>query len=206
MNGAVVGAMESRGIIYPLNYGVSIPTILRVADRYSPDHELALNLYQSDVRELMLAALFIDDPSEVTREQMYTWSAKFTNHEIVENTVSVLFSKSVHAVEVSLDWIGSEKKILCYAGLLMAAGALRINQKVTGMAVGELIDAAGKIPYRSSFDLDLSHGVVTLLERCARHSADACRKVTALGNSFNDTRSKIICHTGEELRWRIETT
>ena len=31
MNGAVTGAMQERGIVYPLNYGVSVPTIRGIA-------------------------------------------------------------------------------------------------------------------------------------------------------------------------------
>ena len=31
MNGAVTGAMQERGIVYPLNYGGSVPTIRGIA-------------------------------------------------------------------------------------------------------------------------------------------------------------------------------
>ena len=33
MNGAVVDAMRSRGLDYPLSYGVSVPTIREIAKR-----------------------------------------------------------------------------------------------------------------------------------------------------------------------------
>ena len=36
MNGAVTGAMQERGIVYPLNYGVSVPTIRGIAREYGP--------------------------------------------------------------------------------------------------------------------------------------------------------------------------
>ena len=38
MNGAVVGAMQERGVDYPLSYGVSVATIREIAADYAPDH------------------------------------------------------------------------------------------------------------------------------------------------------------------------
>lgn len=205
MNGAVVEAMEKRGIIYPLNYGVSIPTIKSIVVQYAPDHELALRLFRSDIRELMLAALFIDDPSMVTAEQMSEWGRKFTNYEIVENTASKLFSKSPQAPAIALEWIGSEDKMLCYAGLLTAAGTMRINPRdIDYRTVEDFIDSAAEVPYRSDFDLPLSHGVVTLMERCARHSSDACSKVRGMVAKFNASDNNLIRHTAGELSWRLE--
>ena len=34
MNGAVAEAMQRRGLNYPLNYGVSVPTIRSIAGEY----------------------------------------------------------------------------------------------------------------------------------------------------------------------------
>lgn len=259
MNGAVVEAMARRGIVYPVSYGVSIADIRSIAGQYAPDHGLALRLYQSGVRESMLAALFIDDPAEVTAGQMRDWSAKFTNHEIVENTATFLFSKAVPAVEVALEWIGSADRMLCYAGMLTAAGALRVaegavlrvaegaalpasvpshdspdpgenashrsasgrnvpNRASGGNAphstsggnaidektVTDIIDSAARVPFRGDFDLTLSHGAVTLMERCARYSSSACSKVKELADSLNDSNDNLIRHTAGELAWRLD--
>lgn len=84
MNGAVVDAMRSRGLDYPLSYGVSVPTIREIAKAYAPAHAFALFLFRQQVRELKLAAAFIDDPSEVTAAQMREWADGLTNTELVE--------------------------------------------------------------------------------------------------------------------------
>ena len=91
MNGAVVDAMRSRGLDYPLSYGVSVPTIREIAKAYAPAHAFALFLFRQQVRELKLAAAFIDDPSEVTAAQMREWADGLTNTELVEQVVSALF-------------------------------------------------------------------------------------------------------------------
>ncbi len=37
-NGAVVESMTDKGIIYKVSYGVSLPTIKKIAEEYAPDH------------------------------------------------------------------------------------------------------------------------------------------------------------------------
>ena len=46
MNGAVAEAMQRRGLNYPLNYGVSVPTIRSIAGEYGTSHSLAMLLYR----------------------------------------------------------------------------------------------------------------------------------------------------------------
>lgn len=58
-NGAVADSMRYYGTPYGLNYGVSLPTLRRIARAEAPDHGFARYLYRQDVRELRLAALHI---------------------------------------------------------------------------------------------------------------------------------------------------
>ncbi len=58
-NGAVADSMRYYGTPYGLNYGVSLPTLRRIARAETPDHGFARYLYLQDVRELRLAALHI---------------------------------------------------------------------------------------------------------------------------------------------------
>jgi hypothetical protein len=41
-------------------------------------------LYRQQVRELKLAAAFVDDPQQVTPDQMRLWADGFANTELVE--------------------------------------------------------------------------------------------------------------------------
>ena len=52
MNGAVVDAMRSRGLDYPLSYGVSGADDREIAKAYAPAHAFALFLFRQQVREL----------------------------------------------------------------------------------------------------------------------------------------------------------
>lgn len=187
MNGAVTGAMQERGIVYPLNYGVSVPTIRDIAREYGSNHSLALLLYQQQVRELKLAALFVEDPACVTAEQVEQWSRDFTNPEIVELTVMYLFSRTTAAVEKISDWLASNELYLRYAGLLML---LRV-------ACGPLCDEGRTKSLLHETDQMLSEhepepllirGAVNAFSRCAMLSEGVQRVVTDIAKRYADSQ------------------
>ncbi len=120
MNGAASAEMTARGLVYGLNYGVSAPTIKKIADEYFPDHDLAEKLFGSDVRELKLAAVWIDDPQRVDTAQMRRWAAAFSNEEVADRVVMGLFYAAPGAGTVALEWLGADDPALVAAGLRLA--------------------------------------------------------------------------------------
>ena len=83
-NGAVADAMRYYGAPYGLNYGVSLPTLRRIARAEAPDHAFARYLYRQDVRELRLAALHIARPESLTPDEFPAWAAGIVNSEVAE--------------------------------------------------------------------------------------------------------------------------
>lgn len=121
-NGAVVGTMfEMLGSEQYVNYGVTIPSIKKVAREYAPDHALAQAVFSSKIREMKLCAIYMDDPNEVTEEQMELWSESFDSVEILENCCSMLFYKAPSGLKVARRWIDK----FPYAALLLAAKRAR---------------------------------------------------------------------------------
>lgn len=120
MNGAVVNSMQESGIIYKVNYGVTIPELQQIAQPYKGDHDLAIQLFEQDIRECKIIASMIDTPAKVTGEQIDNWSNDFTNIEIVEQVCSNLFWKSDFAIPRSIEWCLEDDNLLQKAGLLIA--------------------------------------------------------------------------------------
>ncbi|HCX99484.1 MAG TPA: hypothetical protein DG754_05015 [Bacteroidales bacterium] len=121
MNGPVSESLTQRGFSYKVNYGVSIPELKNIAAQYNGNHELALALYEEDIRECKLIASMIDDPKKVTGEQIDNWAESFNNHEIVEQVCSNLIWKADCALSRSIEWCLSGDKYLQKAGLIIAA-------------------------------------------------------------------------------------
>lgn len=121
MSGTVAQSMENLGVSYKLNYGVNISELREIAKDYLGDHELALALFQEDIRECKILASMIDDPEKVTGEQIDNWAQSFSNVELVEQVCSNLFWKSDYALSRSIEWSLSNDELMQRAGLIIAA-------------------------------------------------------------------------------------
>lgn len=119
-NGAVADAMCLCGKPYGLNYGVSLPTLRRIARAETPDHDFARYLYVQDVRELRLAALYIAQPERVTMDEAEFWAAGIINFEVAEEASFALLSRVGVLPELFRSWI-TASPLLQYAALLAAA-------------------------------------------------------------------------------------
>lgn len=119
-NGAVADAMCLCGKPYGLNYGVSLPTLRRIARAETPDHDFARYLYVQDVRELRLAALYIAQPERVTADEADFWAAGIVNSEVAEEASFALLSRVGVLLELFRSWI-TASPLLQYAALLAAA-------------------------------------------------------------------------------------
>lgn len=110
MNGAVVESMRQYNGSEPFfSYGVSLPRIKQEALKHKGNHELALLLFSSDIRELKLAAIYVDTPQAVTPEQMKTWSSSFHSSEIADNAATMLFYGAPEALTTAAQWLRTEE-------------------------------------------------------------------------------------------------
>ena len=119
-NGAVADAMCLCGKPYGLNYGVSLPTLRRIARAETPDHDFARYLYVQDVRELRLAALYIAQPERVTMDEAAFWAAGIINSEVAEEASFALLSRVGVLPAIFESWMAASP-LLQYAALLAAA-------------------------------------------------------------------------------------
>lgn len=119
-NGAVADAMCLCGKPYGLNYGVSLPTLRRIARAETSDHDFARYLYVQDVRELRLAALYVAQPERVTADEAAFWAAGIINSEVAEEASFALLSRVGVLPELFRSWI-TASPLLQYAALLAAA-------------------------------------------------------------------------------------
>lgn len=108
MNGAVSQSMREGGVNYGMNYGVSLTTIKSIAKEYFPNHALAADLWRQEVRELKLAAIFIEDPASVTAQQMQSWGNDFSTNEIAQVSAMNLWWQCQCALAVCKEWFAGD--------------------------------------------------------------------------------------------------
>ena len=127
-SGEVSEAMNQQGLIYKLNWGVSLLDLRDIAKSYEHDHLLALKLWNKQWRETMILATLLDEPDEVSEEQMDFWTKSFENSEIAEQTSTNLWVNSRFAFVKSLEWCRGKKHLVRFSGVHLM-GRLAITEK-----------------------------------------------------------------------------
>lgn len=197
MNGAVTDAMREYGggqQGYGLNYGVSLPTIREVAAEYAPDHELAQTLWQQDVREMKLAALFVEDAAAVTAGQMERWAADWRVPELAEQCAMQLFWRSPEAWPTAVEWgvLTGEGSALRRLAAFYMFGRLAAGAQVADEAFAEAL-ADGRLFGRAATE----RSVVYALREIYRHRAALRERVMAV-------LPEVPQEVADEVRWQVE--
>ncbi len=198
MNGAVVGTMRFYGAEYGLNYGVSIPTIRSIARaeiaQHGLDHRFARQLYQQEVRELRLAALWLADVEAVSLELDF-WASGIVNSEVAEEAAFAL----LHRVERNVIdvWLDGQSELLRYCALLSIAkrGGEDVVQYLNRVAL--LLDERvyGEVHI-------LPKAIVVLFESALREGVSRSAIETVLDSlSEGCSGAKYL---REEMAWRMD--
>ncbi|MCK9641297.1 MAG: hypothetical protein M0R39_15440 [Prolixibacteraceae bacterium] len=130
-NGEVADSMTKRGVIYKLNLGASIVSLHQLANNYTPNHLLALKLWNKQWRETMIMATLLEKPGEMTENQMDFWVKQIRQVEIAEQLAMNLFSKSPIAYEKAVEYCLAKKELSKITGLLMM-GRLALTDRTSG--------------------------------------------------------------------------
>lgn len=164
-NGAVVGTMfEMLGSEKYISYGVTLPHIKKVAASYHPNHALAMEMFNSKIREMKLCAIYIDNGTEVTAEQMELWSFSFNSQEIAENCASMLFCQSINALQISYEWlVEANDEMKSYAAMLMVGKRARTKYIQQSRDLYErIINVSLKVPLSAKIFNGLCYLLVSL--------------------------------------------
>ena len=76
--------MARFGIKGGKTLGIRIPVLRKIAKAHRDDHELASALWASGIHEARILASMVDDPAQVTEEQMETWVADFDSWDVCD--------------------------------------------------------------------------------------------------------------------------
>ena len=127
-NPEAVKGMAKFGITPKCNFGVSMPNIINISKEIGNDHELAQQLWDSDIRETRILACLIDDPKLITDEQMEQWVRDFDYWEICDQCCIKLFRKTKYAHQKALEWSLNNEEYIKRAGFVLMA-TLAVHDK-----------------------------------------------------------------------------
>jgi 3-methyladenine DNA glycosylase AlkD len=96
--------MKRFGMAIEQRLGVSIPILRKLAKEVGKDHGLALELWDTGIAEARIVAAMIDDPNELTEEQMERWVKDINSWDVCDQVCMNLFEKTPLAWKKILVW------------------------------------------------------------------------------------------------------
>ncbi|MCJ7751614.1 MAG: DNA alkylation repair protein [Armatimonadetes bacterium] len=116
-----IAGMARFGIVAKKAYGVPAPALRKLARQIGKDHALAQRLWASGIYDARLLAALIDDPTQVTEEQMESWVADFDNWAVCDGVCLHLFDRTPFAYPKAVEWSAREEEFVKRAGFALMA-------------------------------------------------------------------------------------
>jgi 3-methyladenine DNA glycosylase AlkD len=130
--------MARYGINVEDALGVSLWDLRRLARPYRKDHALAAELWATGLHEARLLAAIVDDPAEVTPQQMDAWASEFDSWDVTDIVTTDLFDQTPFAWEKAAEWTGREGEWVKRGGFAMMAGLAVHDKKASDDAFAPL--------------------------------------------------------------------
>jgi len=129
-NPETIEGMARFGITPERTYGVSIPNLRKIAKEIGRDHNLAQELWESNIRETRVLASIVDESNKVTEEQMESWAREFDCWEICDQCCMNLFGRTKFVYQKVVEWSSREGEFVKRAGFVLMA-VLAVHDKKT---------------------------------------------------------------------------
>jgi hypothetical protein len=198
MNGVVSTLQRRQGLDYKINFGVEIPRLKGIADAHSKNKELAATLWQDNIRECKMLAIFLM-PEDGYHEVADKWIAETKFTEIADQLAMHLLCKLPDAWNKALHWTANDKGMYCYCGFLTISHLIRCgimpDKKQEQIFFKSVISKDGQdgqgIATRCALNalinyLDRSPGSVATLKELINNEGSGPATITVLLENFEE--------------------
>jgi len=120
--------MKRYGINTDHALGIPLSILRPYAKQIGTNHQLAIDLWDTRIHEARILATIIDDPKQVTEEQMEQWAAEFNSWDICDQCCLNLFDKTIYVHKKISEWTQRKEEFVKRAGFVLIV-ALAIHDK-----------------------------------------------------------------------------
>ena len=138
----------------------------------------------------------IDNPAEVTGEQIDDWAQSFTNAEIVEQVCSNLLWKTDCALSRSIEWCLGNDELIQKAGLIIAARSAA-KPDIKDAAFAPYIELVGN--YENNQIAQNKSSIEFVLRQIANRSEDLRMQVVELAQRMANSGDEHSAWIGGQL-------
>lgn len=117
MNGVISTSLRNKGMDYKIIFGLSLPQLRSIAEKYPQSQEVASKLWNENIRESKLLATMLYPYNQMSIEVAKTWIDDITYTEVADIATMFLFSKLQYAEQLCLEYATSESENNIYFAL-----------------------------------------------------------------------------------------
>lgn len=131
MNGVVSSSMRNKGVDYKMNFGVDVPRLKEIAQKYKSNAALAQELWKLDVRELKILSTMLYPVSELSEANADEWMNQIPNHEIREHLCRNLLQRLTYADELVQKWTADANESVRLTGYWLYVRLMMIQAETS---------------------------------------------------------------------------
>ena len=190
MNGAVSSSMRDKGINYRMNFGVGIPRINQISEKYEQDKELAETLWSDDVRELKILATLLYPIEEFSKELAMSWIVEIKDQELREQLCKNLLQNLTYANELVEESAKNNiEHIRCTGYWLFARLCITKSETVEKINCDELLQNA--ISDFNSQSMLLRQAALNTLKYYGRISNENANRILQIVTHFESSENHV---------------
>lgn len=170
MNGVASQSMRQKGVDYKINWGVSLPDLQKMAQQYGKNHDLAVALWQENIRECKILATLIMPPEEMGEALAEKWIGEINSQDLAEMACFNLFQHLHHAADLSYQWMNSDREIEQMCGYLILSRLFMKGENPHGSRIDEFMDEVALA--LNSENMGVRHAALNCVNKFAELSED----------------------------------
>jgi 3-methyladenine DNA glycosylase AlkD len=128
---ANIDGMKRFGIATSNAFGTGMPFLRGLAKQHKFNHALAQSLWESGWHEARILASLIDDPKQLSREQMERWVKDFDSWDVTDQCCMNLFRASPFALDAVREWSGRDEEFVKRAAFSILASLAVHNKEMS---------------------------------------------------------------------------
>lgn len=113
--------MAHFGIATESALGVSMPDLRAMGKSLGRNHQLALELWRTPLRETRILASLVADPQQMSEKLMESWARDFADWEVCDQCCINLFGKTSFARHSAVKWSVAKPEFVKRAGFVLMA-------------------------------------------------------------------------------------
>jgi 3-methyladenine DNA glycosylase AlkD len=118
-----LAGMSRSGINTGRALGVAVPDLRGLARRLGRDHDLAAELWDSEIHEARILATLVDDPALVTERQIEAWALDVDSWDLCDQLCGNLLDRTPYAFRKPVEWSAREDEFVKRAAFALMATA-----------------------------------------------------------------------------------